>query len=101
LSTLQRVYQIVSAHLYRAESRSAVAEQAWADATAEDADRGDLPEEAVVGHVRLAQSRAVAAIAAGNHPHPITGAAVDTLDHAVYAAIAEIRRQIPQHERRS
>jgi len=96
LSTLQRVYQIVSAHLYRAESRSAVAEQAWANATAEDADRVDVPEESVVTHIRSARTRAVAVIVDGNHPASITESAIDTLDHAIYAAIAETHRDAVQ-----
>jgi hypothetical protein len=93
LGTLQRVYQIVAAHLYRAEMRSPVAEDAWAAATAEDIEHADLPEKMDAAHVRAARNRAVDAIAAGGHPPSITESAIDTLDHAIYAATAEARAE--------
>ena len=89
MSTLQRVYQVIAAHLYRAETRSAVAEEAWAMVTAGDLIESDPPEHAVVAMVRGARTRAVAAIVDGNHPPSITEAAIDTLDHALYTAMAE------------
>jgi hypothetical protein len=89
LSTLQRVYQTIAAHLYRAEVRSAVAEEAWATVTAGDPIEADLPEKAVATMVRDARTRAVAAIVNGNHPPSIAESAIDTLDHALYTATAE------------
>jgi hypothetical protein len=88
LSTLQRVYQIIAAQLYRAETRSAVAEEAWAIATGGDPDEPDLPDAAVAGKVRAARARAVAIIVDGNHPPVLTESAIDTLDHALYTATA-------------
>jgi hypothetical protein len=89
VSTLQRVYQIVAAQLYRAETRSAVAEEAWAAATAGDLNETDLPDQTIAAMVRAARVRAVAAIVDGNHPPLLTESAIDTLDHALYAAMAE------------
>ena len=89
MSSLQRVYQIVAAQLYRAEMRSAVAEEAWAAATAGDLNESDLPDTTIATMVRAARARAVAAITDGNHPPLLTESAIDTLDHALYAAMAE------------
>ena len=89
MSTLQRVYQVVAAQLYRAEMRSAVAEEAWAAVTAGDLNESDLPDQTIAAMVRAARARAVAAIVDGNHPPLLTESAIDTLDHALYAAMAE------------
>jgi hypothetical protein len=86
---VQRIYQIVAAHLYRAETRSSIAEEAWAMVTAGDLDESDLPDQTVVAMVRAARARAVAAIVDGNHPPLMTESAIDTLDHAMYTAMAE------------
>jgi hypothetical protein len=89
LSTVERVMQIVSAHLYRAEIRSAVAESAWASVTSADMDRAVPSDVSVVALVHAARARAVASIVEGKHPASITEAAIDTLDHAIYAALSE------------
>jgi len=83
--------QVVSAHLYRAEIRSAVAESAWAAETSEDTDRSAPPHASVVDRVHAARARAVVKIVEGKHPSSITEAAIDTLDHAIYAALSEAR----------
>lgn len=89
VSTVQRVFQIVAAQLYRAETRSAVAEEAWAFVTAGEKNESDLPEQTIAAMVRAARARAVAAIVDGNHPPLMTESAIDTLDHALYGAMAE------------
>jgi hypothetical protein len=89
VSTLQRVFQVVAAQLYRAETRSAVAEEAWAAVTAGDLNESDLPDQTIAVMVRAARARAVAAIVDGNHPPLLTESSIDTLDHALYAAMAE------------
>jgi hypothetical protein len=91
LSTVERVVQFVSAHLYRAETRSAVAETAWAAATSGEARLSARPDDSVVGLVHAARARAVEMIAEGNHPSPIAVSALRNLDHAIYAALAEAR----------
>jgi hypothetical protein len=91
LSTVERVMQFVSAHLYRAETRSAVAEAAWAAVTSGDADLSAAPDDSVVGRVSAARARAVEKIAEGAHPTSITESALRNLDHAIYAALAEAR----------
>jgi hypothetical protein len=83
--------QLVSAHLYRAETRSAVAEAAWAAVTSGDADLSATPDDSVVGRVYAARVRAVENIAEGTHPSSLTESALRNLDHAIYAALAEAR----------
>lgn len=86
LTSLQRVYQVVEARLYRAETRSGVAEEAWSTVTVRDRREIDLPEKAIAAAVRAARTRAVAIIVDGKHPPSITESAIVTLDHALYAA---------------
>ena len=93
MRTLRHVYQIVAAHLYRAESRSPVAEQAWLAASEGDAENADVPEEQVVAYIRSARTRAVAEIVNGNHPPSITDIAIHTLDHAIYTAVGDAWRE--------
>jgi hypothetical protein len=64
LSTVERVVQIVSANLYRAETRSAVAETAWAAVTSSDAHLSATPDDSVVGFIHAAQAPFVAGSAA-------------------------------------
>ncbi|HEY5093484.1 MAG TPA: hypothetical protein VII69_00040 [Candidatus Eremiobacteraceae bacterium] len=61
-------------------------------ASAEDAGDTGVPEEEVVAHIRSARTRAVAEIMNGSHPPSIAEGAIDTLDHAIYAAISESQR---------
>lgn len=91
MSTVERVMHIVSAHLYRAEIRSAVAESAWAAVTSVNTDRPAPSDASIVALVHAARARAVAKIIEDQHPASITEAAIDTLDHAIYAALSETR----------
>ena len=89
MSTVERVMQFVSAHLYRAETRSAVAEAAWAAETSGGTDLSTAPDDSVIGRVYAARARAVEKIVEGTHPSSITESALRNLDHAIYAALAE------------
>lgn len=83
--------QFVSAHLYRAETRSAVAEAAWAAVTSGDTELPDASDDSVVKLVQAARARAVKIIVQSKHPSSITASALRNLDHAIYAALEEAR----------
>jgi len=91
LSTVERVMQFVAAHLYRAETRSAVAEAAWAAVNSGDLALSTPSDDSVVGRIYAARAKAVEKIAEGTHPLSITESALRNLDHAIYAALAEAR----------
>jgi len=92
LSTLLHVYRTVSAHLFRAQERSPVAEDAWARATLDAEIHIESEDSTFLSRLDMTRSRAIAIIRTANLPSSAADKATAALDHAFYAAIAHVRQ---------
>jgi hypothetical protein len=92
LSTLLHIYRTVSAHLFRAQERSVVAEDAWARATLDAEMHVDSSDSTFLNRLDLTRSRAIDLIRTANLPTTLVEKAMAALDHAYYAAITHVRR---------
>jgi hypothetical protein len=91
LSTLLHVYRTVSAHLFRAQERSVVAEEAWARATLDTEIHVESSDSTFLNRLDSTRSRAIDLIRTANLPATLAEKAMAALDHAYYAAIAHVR----------
>lgn len=91
MSTLLHIYRTVSAHLFRAQERSVVAEDAWARATLDTEIHVESSDSTFLNRLDSMRSRAIDLIRTANLPATLAEKATAALDHAYYAAIAHVR----------
>lgn len=90
MSTLLHVYRTVSAHLFRAQERSVVAEDAWARATFDTEIHVESSDLTFLERLDSTRSRAIDLIRTANLPATLAEKATSALDHAYYAAVAHV-----------
>ena len=88
MSTLLHVYRAVSAHLFRAQERSAVAEDAWARSTLDAEIHVESSDSTFLNRLASTRTRAIDLIRTANLPATLAEKAISALDHAYYSAIA-------------
>lgn len=83
MTKLSRLFQLVSAHLYRMQNRSSVAEDAWERARPVDIAEPLKLDQTHIQRLNVARNRAIELIADGNHSPAERSRAIVAIDEAV------------------
>jgi hypothetical protein len=78
--------------LFRAHERSPVAEDAWARATLDADIHVESEDSTFLGRLDMTRARAIDTIRTAGLPSSVADKATAALDHAYYAAIANVRQ---------
>lgn len=92
MTTLLHVYRTVSAHLFRAQERSPIAEDAWARATLDADIHVESDDSTFLRRLDTMRLRAIDMIRTASLPTSVAAKATAALDHAFYEAISHVRQ---------